>query len=433
MRLFSRKTPSLFALILVAVGAVWGVACDDDDLFVIKEPDNQTDVFQQKAAAKVDILWVIDNSESMAAEQAKVAQGFLEFFSQLLTSEVDYHIGVITTDPDDLGVLRAYNGSSTTDLQSTCPAKLVFQNLIDAGIAGSPFEEGFRQAAMAVGADQIDPITGAPPQPPNIPASNSGFLRDDASLYLIFVSDEDEGAKSDGVDIVYYKRLFESLKGAGNENMVSVSAITGWPNESSLPSLDAVCDVLGTSFDTDPGNDDPRVGQVKEALASSGGCIDQGAGAQDDNSFAETGSRYIELACRTRGVVTNMCDSEYSTALDALGANAAGLLRKFILSKANDINFGPDCEPFTEDDPTIDCDDNGSTGDEIDSVICVKAVNIEDRDADATLVPRQYWEWENSVGAVRFPGGFLPAPGSQVEITYKLTPSNATFKCGEGE
>ena len=45
----------------------------------------------------------------------------------------------------------------------------------------------------------------------------------------MFVSDEDEGAKADGVPVDYYRRLFEGLKGTGNENKVSVAAITGYP------------------------------------------------------------------------------------------------------------------------------------------------------------------------------------------------------------
>ena len=116
------------------------------------------------------ILWVIDNSESMAAEQLKIADRFSAFFTQLLTSEVDYHIGVTTTDPDDRGVLRAYNGSATgcancryltkdvpcNDPASvdTCESQAVFRDLIQAGTTGSAFEEGFVSAARAL--DSLD-------------------------------------------------------------------------------------------------------------------------------------------------------------------------------------------------------------------------------------------------------------------------------------
>ena len=43
----------------------------------------QTDVFEQAKNNEVDILWVIDNSGSMAEEQAALADGFTAFASQL--------------------------------------------------------------------------------------------------------------------------------------------------------------------------------------------------------------------------------------------------------------------------------------------------------------------------------------------------------------
>mgnify|MGYP006146346057 CR=1 FL=1 len=54
-----------------------------------------------------DILIVVDNSGSMASEQDKVAARFHEFFAQLLVSGVDFHIGVVTSDPTEEGALLA--------------------------------------------------------------------------------------------------------------------------------------------------------------------------------------------------------------------------------------------------------------------------------------------------------------------------------------
>lgn len=452
----TRGSFGLPTLLLPAL-AVFG-ACDgcEDELLVIAEPDDIVDVFEQKAAAQVDILWVVDNSESMESEQAKIAGRFSEFFRQLIVSQVDYHVGVITTDPDDDGQLRAYDGDAVpgcdpgagcrwltnavpcanpdvvltglSDLEaeqrllSECQAQAVFRRLIRAGVDGSSFEEGFTQAATAVGAASLD-NAGFPAG--TVPSVNSGFLRSDASLYLIFVSDEDEGAKRDGSPIRYYQRLFEGLKGAGNENLVSVSAITGWPKEAGIPTLEEVCPILSTTFDNNPGTDDPQAGTVREALSSEGGCIDETAGPSDRNAVAETGSRYIELACRTGGVVANMCDADYSVALDRLGANAAGLLRKFTLSAPDDINAGTDCELFTEDDRIhwLDCNENGDATEEgTDDILCVSARPIGSAEGDEDLIPRDPisgWVWEAATNSVRFDGNFVPAPGSQVTLRYK--------------
>ena len=68
---------------------------------------------------------------------------------------------------------------------------------------------------------------------------NQGFLREQASLFLIMVSDEDD--KSYG-PVAYYNRLFEGYKGPGNEALISVSAIVSLPQQ-----------------DADPEEDPPRV------------------------------------------------------------------------------------------------------------------------------------------------------------------------------
>jgi hypothetical protein len=450
--------PSRLALPLTLAFAVAG--CDRCDTEVIRQlpsPEVQPDVFTQKSAARVDVLWMIDNSGSMAAEQEKVADRFGEFFHQLIVSQVDYHIGVITSDPADGGVLRPYTGPSVDNcasgncrfitkdvpcanpdidvstlateqakeatLAAECPAQLVFRKMIKVGTNGSSFEEGFTQAATALGARNINPSTGFPDHV--VPPENGGFLRDDASLYVVFVSDEEEGAKQDGTPVRYYQRLFEGLKSAGNENNVTIAAITGFPNgfagrPTAPVDIARVCPVLQTTFDNNPANDDPQAALVQETLRNynSNGCIDVEATPDDGNAFAEVGGRYIELACRTGGVVANMCEADYSTALDALGANAAGLLRKFTVSAATRINDGTDCQLFGADpDPNIDCDADGKKDAANDAPMCVLAQCVGD-DAPSLKVRGRDWEWEESTSSVRFAGGCVPAPNTDVVVSY---------------
>ena len=446
------------------VALLSSAACDRcglDPIAKIPAAGEQPDVFTQKGAAQVDILWMIDNSGSMEAEQEKVAERFNQFFNQLIVSQVDYHIGVITSDPAEGGVLRQYSGAAvescaacrfiTKDvpcpnpavdisglaseaainaaLADACPAQLVFRNLIKVGISGSSFEEGFTQAATALGARTVDPGTGFPDGV--APRENEGFTRQAASLYIVFVSDEEEGAKQDGSPVRYYQRLFEGLKQAGNENNVAVAAITGYPTEDAPAPLAEVCDILATTFDANPGNDDPRAAAVKETLRNnSGGCIDVEAAANDDAAFAEVGGRYIELACRTGGVVANMCEADYTTALDALGANAAGLLRKFSISLPERLNDGDDCVLFgTEADLNIDCDGDGIRDGALDGPMCVKAQCIGD--SAPNLQPRgTVWEWEDSTSSVRFGGACIPAPNTDIVITYSLRPVGSINPCG---
>jgi len=459
-------------LTIGALGVASMVGCDDcgaDPIVSIPEPGVQPDVFTQKGAAQVDILWMIDNSGSMAAEQEKVAERFNQFFNQLIISGVDYHIGVITSDPDDNGVLRGYSGPAVqnctdcrfiskdvpcpnpevdvsgiaseaeieTTLLAECPAQLVFRKLIKVGIDGSAFEEGFTTASAAVGARTIDPGTGFPDGV--APPENAGFIRPEASLYVVFVSDEEEGAKSDGTPVRYYQRLFEGLKTAGNENNVAVAAITGYPtglNGSPTPPapIDEVCAILETTFDSNPGNDDPRATAVKDALRDfrRNGCLDVDALPGDENAFAEVGGRYIELACRTGGVVANMCEADYTTALDALGANAAGLLRKFTISEPNRIASGSDCVMFgaAADEANIDCDGDGQFNGPNDAPMCVSAQCVGE-EAPRLLTRGVEWVWEQTTSSVRFSGRCVPAPNTEVVVTYGLRATNDT-SCGAG-
>lgn len=456
--------PSRLVVPLTLVFAVAGCdSCDPEVIRQLPSPEVQPDVFTQKNVARVDVLWMIDNSGSMEAEQTKVADRFGEFFQQLIVSQVDYHIGVITSDPDDGGVLRPYTGPSvdgcasgscrfiTKDVPCTnptvdistlaseqakeatlaaeCPAQLVFRRLIKVGTDGSSFEEGFTQAATALGARNIDPSTGFPDHA--VPPENGGFLRDDASLYVVFVSDEEEGAKQDGTPVRYYQRLFEGLKSAGNENNVTIAAITGFPNgfagrPTAPVDIARVCPILQTTFDNNPANDDPQAALVQETLRSYSvnGCIDVEATPDDGNAFAEVGGRYIELACRTGGVIANMCEADYSTALDALGANAAGLLRKFTVSAPARINDGTDCQLFGVDvDPNIDCDGDGKKDGENDAPMCVLAQCIGE-DAPSLKVRGRDWDWEESTSSVRFSGGCVPAPSTDVVISYGVRPAS---------
>ena len=47
--------------------------------------------------AKVDLLWVIDNSASMCEEQDRLRESFRGFLDQLRGTEIDFHIAVTTT------------------------------------------------------------------------------------------------------------------------------------------------------------------------------------------------------------------------------------------------------------------------------------------------------------------------------------------------
>ena len=56
------------------------------------------DVFQQSRKNTVDILLVVDDSCSMIEEQSKLSTNFDSFISVFQQADVDWQIGVVTTD-----------------------------------------------------------------------------------------------------------------------------------------------------------------------------------------------------------------------------------------------------------------------------------------------------------------------------------------------
>ena len=248
---------------------------------------HQIDVFTQLAEPKVDVLWVVDNSGSMGEEQDNLSNNFNQFMIEAQTMDVDYQIGVITTEiqeasdaSDDSGHpgMRIEPGVLFGDpkiITNTPSAESQFSRNIKVGTCCSDeAEAGLKAAKMALSSPLVDD-----------PSKNGGFLRDDAKLSIIFVSDEDD--QSDGsVDL--YADFFKNIKGFRNEALMFVSAIVG---------------------------DSPN------------GCQ---SGQTGD---AAAGERYIELTRLTGGYFRSICDSSWGQNLADLGVLTFGTQIQFFLSR----------------------------------------------------------------------------------------------------
>ena len=162
----------------------------------------------------VDILFVIDNSGSMGAEQGTLAQSFASFINVLEAQEVgaNYRIGVTTTAGD--GVLRATSCRSrlhefifewqfgTIDERQTGCLNNCFIENIDLGVPWVEKGDGVTNIPPGLTIAQVLQCIG--PQGINGPGyekpleamrnalldPTSDFLRDDALLAVVFVTDE---------------------------------------------------------------------------------------------------------------------------------------------------------------------------------------------------------------------------------------------------
>lgn len=131
-----------------------------------------TQTHVQEEIAYLDVIFVIDNSGSMNMFQQELGSQAGTFMNVFNSSGSDYHLGVITTDEARF-ILHA--GFNWIDRQHLDPV-LWFEEVIDGiGITGSGMEKGVEMAKNVLEGDA---------------APGRGFLRTNATLVVVYVSDE---------------------------------------------------------------------------------------------------------------------------------------------------------------------------------------------------------------------------------------------------
>ena len=200
--------------LLAAAGLAAGCPSRDVSAVDPAQDRQETVDYPVEINRKVDILFVIDNSQSMMEEQASLLANFPVFTNVLQTIEgglPDVHIGVVSTDmgvgPFNIGGCTATgDGGALLVGDSSCrptaanyiedvsdgtggritnyPGTLAdaFRCNAALGIQGCGFEQQLESMRRA-----LDGSNGA----------NVGFLRDDAFLAVVFITDEDDCSTDD--------------------------------------------------------------------------------------------------------------------------------------------------------------------------------------------------------------------------------------------
>ncbi len=478
---------------LAASAALAACGEDLARLQTVPEPTVGIDELEQRAASAVDVLWVIDSSGSMEDEQAALAVNLSRFIEALALCRgsgvegdlcqletrtcsvsgapcvpVDYHVGAITMDlasPDERGKLRlvgrcvpAVGRPPAGDVVRWCrsgahcadrpgaddyhPENVVcdgsqgirwatpatpsmlgaFARMVVVGTEGSAVEQGLAAAALALGVANDE---GG--EPLGLPFENVGFLREDALLYVVFLTDEDDESPGSAAQ---YARSFETLKGPGNEALVSVGAIVGDPDpdgpdgaaegsctgNGNLLTANApgkrYLEVAIASRGLEPevrGCDGVQLGCAPSELCAMplhdlpGLCLPAGCGSDDDcGGFTCAGGR-CEAApdallghLERQAVWASICAPDYAAVLEGLGLAAAGLRRKFPLSR------WPDCAV------QVPCGDDGASR----PGLCVLV--------DGAEVPRgaDGYTYDPVGNAIFFGGGYVPPPSAKLEVRY---------------
>ncbi|MBK8013849.1 MAG: hypothetical protein IPK13_21175 [Deltaproteobacteria bacterium] len=350
---------------------------------------------------------------------------------------------------------------------TTPNAQQAFDRIVRVGTSGSGYEQGIRAAAMALGRDTRAPQNHNAQsilcrdvkdgETCATPTENAGFLRDEASLFIVFVTDEEDSSFG---EVSHMYRIFSTLKGQGNDSRVSISAITGDP-DSDGPTGPAVggCSVDGETTNAEPSTRYASLAMYSRSLArdlrscdearlrcdastercvrpvdgllgfclpaasceadadcgvfecSAGNCLQCVQGACSLNQ-----DRFFDLLAR-RGIFVSICKENYATILDALGVDAAGLAKKFRLTRPVDCQQSVRC-----------CDDappDESTCEQT-APLCVQI--------DGRVIPNDRdhgWIYEPASNAIYFAGDRGVPANTTVSIAYRVpTSSPRPIDCG---
>lgn len=141
----------------------------------------------EETVMKLDILIVIDNSGSMAEEQNNLSNKLEALLSQI--HDLSWQIGVITTE------WPCFLSTSLPFTPETAGLTSKFRTSIRQGTSGSGYEVGMWMSQVNLLKEEFlqrdynSPYYGRRCTP-------SSWLRSDAKLAVLFVSDEDEDASS---------------------------------------------------------------------------------------------------------------------------------------------------------------------------------------------------------------------------------------------
>lgn len=280
-------------------GLVWTLADGGTQLVSMQGvgvmSPTQTDHYVQKNRNKVDQLFVIDNSGSMADKQDALAQNFQAFLQQAVAQQVDFHIAVTTTglDPSTGGWTQCPGGANGGEDGRFFPAdnsspRILTPQTPDLSGAFSYdvhvgtchwLEQGLEGARLALSQPLVGEVDD--PNTPLANDGNAGFLRADARLSIIVVSDADDQSPD---TVANYEAFFKSLKGNDPGQFVFSGIVTPDNKATTCPNGES------------------------------------------------SGDRYMQLAAATGGTIENICTSDWGTTLAKLSMSAFGPTTHFPLS-----------------------------------------------------------------------------------------------------
>lgn len=289
----------------------------------------QSDQFAQsvKYDANVDVVWVVDSSGSMAPRQAALAAQMPALFASMAGKGLTWRMAATTMDMSASGERGAFlrrDGGPPWVEYSQPDALSRMMSRLQPGATGSPMERG-RHALKAAFSS------------PNSDGPNAGFLRAQSLLVAVFLSDEEDQSANDDY-LGFLNRIRPPL----------ANGQRGW-----------MADFVGVV------PDDPECKTTQW------------------NDFSP-GTKYIDLARASGGVVESVCGANLSKLVASLQARILEVITAYRLSTA--------AQPDT--------------------------VRVRVNGSPVPADPANGWTYDNATTSVIFHGAAIPPAGARIQVDY---------------
>jgi hypothetical protein len=352
--------------------------------------------FTQSTSAfnnQLDILWVVDNSGSMAPLQTNMTTNFQSFISNFQTLGYDFRMAVTSTDAykanksfvqysaanAGLSLFQdGGNGTATSGvfviIPSTPNLDTVFLDNATTGINGSGDERAFSSMVTTM----------------NNPA-NPAFLRSTSFFAVIILSDEDDFSNysrtedswgsNDAADHCYYNTAMDTAATttySGSNHVSTCAAMNPQTVPDSVNSYVADFDTLTQSTGA------TRRWNVSTIAVLDSACQLSHSQVNSASVMTVIGQRYIQLSQATQGVQGSICDTSYANTLSSIASQITTLSTQFFLKSTPQV-----------------------------STVVVLVNNA--------LVPESAtngWQYNSSANSVQFFGSAVPAQGAQIAVNY---------------
>jgi hypothetical protein len=220
---------------------------------------------------KVDILFIDDDSSAMLSYREKLAGQAQAIVQKLTAAGIDYHIAVTPTSYGASYLGGTFVGSPTDILSTTPNPGVALAANLNFTLPGSDLQQSFTSMLTA-----LSPI--------NLNGPGAGFLRPDAMLVVIVVSSDDDYSSA---PVGSYEDFLNSIKPAMNNRPRS------W-----------VFNYIGTT-----------------SLNTSCG------------QFVNVGSRYIQMAKDSDGIVQSICNADWTAVTNNINVVIQNLFTDYYLTK----------------------------------------------------------------------------------------------------